>query len=95
MYIRKPCGASNNNRKFTSPVHQLEPEVHQVKFTSQNKKFISPCLSSFGSLCAQCAQLVIRLQCLLSIITLIIFTRRKNILCVGIPYIPHVNSVIV
>ena len=64
MYIRKPCGASNNNKI----VHQLEPEVHQFKFTSQNKKFISHCLSSFGSLCAQCAQLVIRLLCLLSII---------------------------
>src|ERR1700691_4524451 len=45
MYIRKPCGASNNNKI----VHQLEPEVHQFKFTSQNKKFISvyPALEVF------------------------------------------------
>ena len=79
---------------YQSISHELQ-KVHQSSFISQNKKFISLCLSSFGSLCAQCAQLVIRLQCLLSIIALIIFTCHKNILCVGIPYIPHINSVIV
>jgi hypothetical protein len=38
MYIRKPCGASNNNNRFTRFISQELQKVHQ---SSQNKKFIS------------------------------------------------------
>jgi hypothetical protein len=80
MYIRKPCGASNKQQI----VHQLEPEVHRLSLSVRTRSSSVIVLSSFGSLCAQCAHLIIRLLCLLSIIALIIFTCRKSILCVGI-----------
>ena len=46
MYIRKPCGASNKQQI----VLQLEPEVHQFKFISQ-EVFVPSVHTSLSGYC--------------------------------------------